>query len=134
MSTITPEGWPRPHGYSHAVAASGTIVFVSGQIGWDEHGTFVAGGLVPQVRRALENVVAILAAAGGRPEQVARMTWYVVDKRDYKASAKAIGEAYRAVMGKHFPAMAVVEVSALVEDRALVEIEATAVIPAGANS
>jgi len=129
MTTITPEGWPRPRGYSHAVAASGTIVFVSGQIGWDEHGTFVTGGLVPQLRRALENVVAIVAAAGGSPEHVARMTWYVVDRRDYIASAKAIGEAYRAVMGKHFPAMAVVEVSALVEDRALVEIEATAVIP-----
>jgi len=129
VKVVTPDGWPRPPGYSHAVAARGTTVFISGQIGWDQHGNFVAHELAGQVRRALENIVTIVAAAGGLPEHVTRLTWYVVDKRDYVANAKAIGEAYRAVMGKHFPAMSVVEVSALVEDRALVEIEATAVVP-----
>jgi enamine deaminase RidA (YjgF/YER057c/UK114 family) len=128
MTVVRPDGWPRPRGYAHAVSASGTTVFVSGQIGWDEHETFVASDLAGQVRRALQNVVAILAAAGGKPEHVVRLTWYVVDKREYAANAAAIGAAYRDVMGKHFPAMSVVEVSALVEDRALVEIEATAVI------
>jgi enamine deaminase RidA (YjgF/YER057c/UK114 family) len=129
MKALRPDGWPRPRGYAHAIAATGTTVFISGQIGWDETGTFAAADLPGQVRRALENVVTILAEAGGRPEHVARMTWYVIDKRDYLASAGAIGAAYRAVMGKHFPAMSVVEVSALVEDLALVEIEATAVVP-----
>jgi enamine deaminase RidA (YjgF/YER057c/UK114 family) len=128
MNVIRPEGWPRPRGYSHAIAASGTTVFISGQIGWDENQVFVADDLVRQVRRALTNIVALVTEAGGTPENIARMTWYVVDKRDYLANAAAIGAAYRDVMGKHFPAMSVVEVSALVEDRALVEIEATAVL------
>jgi enamine deaminase RidA (YjgF/YER057c/UK114 family) len=129
MKIIRPDGWPRPRGYAHAIAAAGTTVFISGQVGWDETGAFTATNLPGQVRRALENVVAILAEAGGRPEHVARMTWYVIDKRDYVANAAAIGAAYRAVMGKHYPAMSVVEVSALLEDQALVEIEATAVVP-----
>jgi enamine deaminase RidA (YjgF/YER057c/UK114 family) len=128
MNVIRPKGWPRPRGYSHAIAASGTTVFISGQIGWDENQVFVADDLVRQVRRALTNIVALVTEAGGTPENIARMTWYVVDKRDYLANAAAIGAAYRDVMGKHFPAMSVVEVSALVEDRALVEIEATAVL------
>jgi enamine deaminase RidA (YjgF/YER057c/UK114 family) len=104
------------------------MLFVSGQIGWDEREQFVANDLPGQVRQALRNVVAIVTAAGGVPENVARLTWYVLDKRDYLANARAIGAAYREVMGGHFPAMSVVEVRALVEDLALVEIEATAVL------
>ena len=129
VNLIRPEGWPRPRGYAHATSAAGTLVFVSGQIGWDEAENFVAGDLPGQVRRALANVVAIVAAAGGGPEHVTRLVWYVIDKRDYLASAAAIGAAYREVMRGHYPAMSVVEVAALVEDRALVEIEATAVLP-----
>lgn len=129
MRVIEPAGWPRPKGYAHAVAATGAMLFISGQVGWDENQTFVASDLAGQVRRALQNIAAILAAAGAKPEHVVRLTWYVVDKRDYLAGAKAIGAAYREVMGKHYPAMSVVEVAGLVEDRALVEIEATAVLP-----
>jgi enamine deaminase RidA (YjgF/YER057c/UK114 family) len=128
VKVIRPEGWPRPRGYSHATAASGTTVFISGQIGWDEHERFVADDIAGQTRQALQNIVSIVTEAGGTAESVARMTWYVVDKRDYLAHAAAVGAAYRDVMGKHFPAMSVVEVAALVEDRALVEIEATAVV------
>ncbi|HEX3550010.1 MAG TPA: RidA family protein [Candidatus Elarobacter sp.] len=129
MTLVQPPGWPRAKGYAHGVRASGTTVFVSGQIGWDEHGRFAADDIAGQVRQALTNVVAVLAAAGARAEHVARMTWYVTDKREYLAAQRAIGEAYRDVVGRHFPAMSVVEVSALIEDAAKVEIEATAVIP-----
>ena len=111
------------------VSTSGTVVFVSGQIGWDEHGCFTATDIAGQTRQALRNVVTVLAEAGAGPEHVARLTWYVTDKRAYLAAQRAIGEAYRDVMGRHFPAMSVVEVSALVEDDATVEIEATAVVP-----
>ena len=128
MTMLQPPGWPRPKGYSCGVAASGTTVFVSGQIGWDEHGRFPALDIAGQVRQALRNVVAVLAEAGARPEHVTRLTWYVADKREYLAAQRAIGEAYRAVMGRHYPAMSVVEVSALLEDAAKVEIEATAVV------
>jgi enamine deaminase RidA (YjgF/YER057c/UK114 family) len=129
VKIVQPDGWPRPRGYANAtLAQTGHILFVSGQIGWDERERFVADDLAGQVRQALRNVVAIVAAAGGAPENVARLTWYVLDKRDYLANAKAIGAAYREIMGGHFPAMSVVEVRALVEDLALVEIEATAVM------
>jgi enamine deaminase RidA (YjgF/YER057c/UK114 family) len=128
MKIIHPEGWSRPRGYSHATAASGTTVFISGQIGWDERERFVAHDIAGQTHQALRNIVSLVTEAGGGAGNVTRMTWYVVDKRDYLANAAAIGAAYRDVMGKHFPAMSVVEVSALVEDLALVEIEATAVI------
>ncbi|HZW54415.1 MAG TPA: RidA family protein [Candidatus Elarobacter sp.] len=130
MTILQPPGWPRPKGYSCGVRASGTIVFVSGQIGWDQHGRFTAHDIAGQVGQALRNVVAVLAEAGARPEHVARMTWFVTDKREYAAAAREIGAAYREVMGRHFPAMSVVEVSALLEDEAKVEIEATAVLPA----
>lgn len=129
MTVLHPPGWPRPKGYAAGIAARGTLVFVSGQVGWDEHGRFASAQIAEQVRRTLRNVLAVLAEAGGRPEHVARMTWYVTDKGAYLAAQREIGAAYREVMGRHFPAMAVVEVSALVEDAALVEIEATAVIP-----
>jgi enamine deaminase RidA (YjgF/YER057c/UK114 family) len=123
---LQPPGWPRPHGYAHGVAASGELVFVAGMIGWDETGAF-ADGLAGQVRQALANIVAVLAEAGADPEHVVRLTWYVTSRAEYLARQAEIGAAYREVMGRHFPAMAVVEVSALVEERALVEIEAIAV-------
>ena len=130
MELLQPLGWTKASGYAHGVAASGRLVFVSGQVGWDEEQRFAAGDLAGQVRAALEHVVVVVAAAGGRPEHIARMTWFVTDKRDYVRLRREIGEAYRMVMGKHYPAMSVVEVSGLVEDEALVEIEATAVVPA----
>jgi len=130
MDMLAPIGWTKAPGYAHGVAASGKLVFVSGQVGWDEKQRFTADDLVGQVRMALENVVVVVAAAGGRPEHVARMTWYVTDKLEYMRLRREIGEAYRMVMGRHYPAMSVVEVSGLVEDAALVEIEATAVVPA----
>jgi enamine deaminase RidA (YjgF/YER057c/UK114 family) len=129
MTIIEPAGWPRPKGFSHGVsAATGTTIFVSGQIGWDEHGRFTATDIAGQVRQALRNVVAILAAAGARPEHVTRLTWYVTDKHEYLAAQREIGAAYREVMGRHFPAMSVVAVAALLEDEAKVEIEATALL------
>jgi enamine deaminase RidA (YjgF/YER057c/UK114 family) len=129
METLQPPGWPRPRGYSNGIAAEGRLVFVAGQIGWDETGAFAAADLAGQVRQALHNVVAVLAEAGAGPEHVARMTWYVTDRDAYVADAAALGAAYRAVMGRHFPAMSVVQVGALVEPQAKVEIEATAVVP-----
>jgi len=129
MKVIDPAGWPRGAGYSHGVAAAGTLVFVSGQIGWDDKQRLVGDDLAGQAKAALANVVSIIAAAGGKPDSIVRMTWYVVDKEDYVTKRAAIGEAYRSVMGRHFPSMSVVEVSGLVEDGALVEIEATAVLP-----
>ncbi|MBV8748170.1 MAG: RidA family protein [Candidatus Eremiobacteraeota bacterium] len=128
MTILQPPGWPRPKGFACGVSAEGTSVFVSGQIGWDEHGVF-APEIAGQVGQALRNVVTILAEAGARPEHVTRLTWYVTDKHEYLASQRAIGDAYRAVMGRHFPAMSVVAVAALLEDGAKVEIEATAIIP-----
>jgi enamine deaminase RidA (YjgF/YER057c/UK114 family) len=123
VTVLQPPGWPRPKGYACGVSAEGTIVFVSGQIGWDEHGRFTWREMAAQVRQALRNVVAILAEAGARPEHVVRLTWYVTDKREYLDAQREIGEAYREVMGRHFPAMSVVAVAAKVE------IEATAVVP-----
>ena len=129
MKILQPPGWARPRGYSNGIAASGTVVFVGGQIGWNGDGRFESDDFAAQARQALFNVVAVLAEAGGKPEHIARMTWYVTDKREYVAAYKAVGDAYREIMGRHYPAMTTVEVSALVEDRAKVEIEATAVIP-----
>jgi enamine deaminase RidA (YjgF/YER057c/UK114 family) len=130
VRALQPPDWPRPRGYANGVAvpAGGTLVFVAGQIGWAPDGSFPASDLVGQVRTALENVVAVLAEAGGRPEHIVRMTWYVTDRADYLASAAEIGEAYRAVMGRVYPAMSAVEVSALMEAEAKVEIEVTAVV------
>ena len=129
MTILQPAGWPRPKGYSCGVSAQGALVFVSGQIGWDEHGRFPASDIAGQVRQALQNIVTILAEAGARPEHIVRLTWYVTDKREYLAAQNEIGAAYREVIGRHYPAMSVVEVAALVEDQARVEIEATAVKP-----
>jgi enamine deaminase RidA (YjgF/YER057c/UK114 family) len=130
MRVLQPSGWPRPRGYANGVAAEGgTLVFVAGQIGWDATGSFPSSDLAGQVRQALENMVAVLREAGGRPEHVVRMTWYVVDREEYLARAAEIGSVYREAMGRHFPAMSAVEVSALMEAEAKVEIEATAVVP-----
>jgi enamine deaminase RidA (YjgF/YER057c/UK114 family) len=129
MEILHPPGWAAPRGYANGIAASGRIVFVSGQVGWNAQGRFEATDFVAQARQALANVVAVLGEAGARPEHIARMTWYVVDKREYVASSKALGAVYREVIGNHYPAMTAVEVAALVEDGARVEIEVTAVIP-----
>ncbi|MEP7456488.1 RidA family protein [Phyllobacterium sp. SB3] len=126
---LQPEGWARPIGYSNGMEARGRTVFVGGQIGWNGQCKFEAKDLPGQIRQTLENIVAILREAGAGPEHVTTMTWYVLDKKQYSASLKEIGAAYKATMGRHFPAMAVVQVSGLVEDEALVEIQATAVVP-----
>ena len=126
---LQPPGWPRPKGYSNGIAARGRQVYVAGQIGWNAQQRFEATRLAPQVRQALENVVAVLATAGGRPEHLVRLTWYVTSREEYYAELAEIGAAYRAVLGRHFPAMSVVQVVALMEAAAKVEIEATAVIP-----
>lgn len=128
MTILQPPGWPRPKGFSAGVVGSGAVIFVSGQIGWDADGRFTAVDIAGQVRQALHNVVAVLAEAGALPEHVARLTWYVTDKREYLAAQREIGEAYREVMGRHYPAMSVVAVAALLEDDAKVEIEATAIV------
>ena len=129
FTTLQPANWAVPKGYANGVAAEGRLVFVAGQIGWDETGSFPAADIAGQVRQTLRNVVAVLAQAGAGPEHVARMTWYVTDRDAYLADPARIGQAYRDVMGRHFPAMAVVVVSALLEPSAKVEIEATAVVP-----
>lgn len=127
---LQPPEWPRPRGYANGIAASGTQVFIAGQIGWNAEQKFTEHTLAGQVGAALRNVVRVLEEAGGRPEHLVRLTWYVTSRREYLEEAAAIGAAYRAVMGRHFPVMSVVEVSALVESDAKVEIEATAVLPA----
>ena len=129
IQILQPQGWARPRGYANGVAADGRAVYIAGQVGWNAEQRFERADLAGQVRQALQNVVDVLAEAGGRPEHITRMTWYLLDKRAYLAEAAAIGAAYRDVIGRHFPAMTAVQVSALVEDAALVEIEATAVVP-----
>jgi enamine deaminase RidA (YjgF/YER057c/UK114 family) len=127
---LLPGDWPRPSGYSNGVLAQGRQVFVAGQVGWNPHnGKFESANLVDQLTQALRNVLAVLAEADARPEHVVRMTWYLTSRTEYLAHLEEIGAAYRATMGKHFPAMTAVEVTALIEAQAKVEIEATAVIP-----
>lgn len=130
MHTILqPEGWVKPIGYANGVAARGRLVFVGGQIGWNADSQFECDDLAGQVRQTLRNVVAVLAEADARPEHITSMTWYFTDKAEYLANLKEIGAAYREALGRHYPAMAAVQVSALMEDRAKVEIQATAVVP-----
>lgn len=129
LRAVNPPGWPRPKGYSNAMVGRGTFVLVAGQVGWNARQEFESDDFVAQVRQALGNTLEILAAAGAKPEHVARMTWYVIDKHQYLARLAEIGAAWRELMGRSFPAMTLVEVSALVEDRALVEIETTAIVP-----
>jgi enamine deaminase RidA (YjgF/YER057c/UK114 family) len=127
---LQPEGWPRPSGYSNGVLTQGRQVFIAGQVGWNPRsGKFESASVADQAAQALKNVLAVLAQAGGRPEHIVRMTWYLTSRSEYLAHLKEIGTAYREIMGKHFPAMTAVEVSALIERQANVEIEATAVIP-----
>lgn len=129
MEILQPPGWPRPKGYSNGIAASGRMVFVSGMVGWNAAGEFESDDFVAQVRQALANVVQVLAEAGARPEHIVRMTWYVVDREEYLAAQSELGTVYRAIMGQHFPAMTAMAVAALMESRARVEIEITAVLP-----
>jgi enamine deaminase RidA (YjgF/YER057c/UK114 family) len=126
---LQPPGWQRPKGYSNGVAARGRQVFVAGMIGWDANNTFHSDSMAAQARQALANVVAVLNEAGAKPEHIVRMTWYITDKREYLAAAREIGAAFRELIGSFNAAMTAVQVSALIEDRAKVEIEATAVVP-----
>lgn len=126
---LLPAGWPKPRGYANGVAAHGTQIFVAGQIGWDATAQFHSDDFADQARQALENIVAVLKEAGARPEHIVRMTWYVTDKREYLAAGRNVGQAFREVIGDYDIAMSAVQVAALIEDRAKVEIEATAVIP-----
>lgn len=128
-TTILPEGWARPKGYANGVVAQGRMLFIAGMIGWDAQQVFHSDDFAVQARQALDNVAQVLRAAGGKPENIVRMTWYVTDKREYLAAARAIGQAFREIIGCYDIAMTAVEVKALIEDRAKVEIEATAVLP-----
>ena len=126
---LQPANWPRPKGYANGIAAKGRMVFVSGVIGWDEQGNLVSRDFAAQVRQALQNIVAILAEGGAKPEHLVRMNWFVLDKKEYLGAFEEIGAIYREMIGRHYPAMTAVEVSGLLEDGARVEIEATAVVP-----
>ena len=131
MQVLLPPGWPRPKGYANGVTAKGRMVFVAGMIGWDAQGVFHSDELGAQARQALQNVVEVLKEGGARPEHIVRLTWYVLDKQEYLTSLKSVGAAYRELMGRHYPTMAVVQVSGLMESEARLEIEATAVVPEG---
>jgi enamine deaminase RidA (YjgF/YER057c/UK114 family) len=128
LKILQPPGWARARGFSHGISARGTLVFIAGQVGWND-GRWEARDFAGQFRQTLQNILEVLKEAKGKPEHIVRLTWYVLDKREYLNSIKAVGEAYREIMGRHYPAMAVVQVSALVEDEARLEIEATAVVP-----
>lgn len=127
--TLQPEQWVRPRGYANGIEARGRQIFVGGQIGWNGECRFETDDLVDQIRQALHNVLAVLGVADAGPEHVVRMTWYLVDKREYAARLQEIGAVYRETMGRNFPAMTAVQVADLIEDRAKVEIEVTAVVP-----
>ncbi len=129
MQVLLPPGWPRPRGYANGVTTRGQQVFVAGMIGWDAQGVFHTDDMAGQTRQALENVVAVLKEAGAKPEHIVRMTWYITSKQEYLDAGKAIGAAFKELIGSFNAAMTAVEVSALIEDRAKVEIEVTAVIP-----
>ncbi|NBQ86501.1 MAG: RidA family protein [Betaproteobacteria bacterium] len=129
MKTLQPPDWAAPKGYANGIAARGTLIFVGGQIGWNAQQQFESDDFIAQCAQALRNVLAVLREAGAGPEHMARMTWYVTDRDEYVARLRDLGAAYREVMGRNFPAMTCVEVSRLVEERARVEIEVTAVVP-----
>ncbi len=129
MDILLPDGWPRPKGYSNGIAVdAGRLVFVAGLVGWDENGVFQSDDLADQFREVLLSTRAIMAEGGAGPEHMVRMTWYITDKQDYLSRLRDIGEIYRDVMGKNYPAMACVQVAALIEDRAKIEIETTCVV------
>ncbi|GAB3767283.1 RidA family protein [Ramlibacter monticola] len=129
MQVLLPAGWPRPKGYANGVTVTGRQVYIAGMIGWDAQGVFHTDDFAGQAQQALQNIVDVLREAGGRPEHIVRMTWYVTDKREYLAAGRDVGRAFREIIGSYNAAMTAVEVTALMEDRAKVEIEATAVIP-----
>ena len=129
MQILQPPGWARPKGFSNGISCQGRLVFIGGQIGWSGQGEWLDRSFAGQFRQALKNILEVLAQAGGKPEHLVRLTWYVLDKKEYLASLQELGAAYRELMGRHYPTMAVVQVSGLVEDAARLEIEATAVIP-----
>ena len=129
MEILQPPGWPRPKGYSNGIAVSGRQVFVSGMIGWDAEGRFQTDDFVGQARQALANIVAVLREAGAGPEHIVRMTWYVLDRREYLEAGAALGAAYRDVIGRHYPTKSAVQVAGVMEERARGEIEVTAVVP-----
>ena len=129
MQVLQPPGWARAKGFSNGIAAQGRLVFIAGQIGWNGQCEWVERSFAGQFRQALHNILEVLKVAKGKPEHIVRFTWYVLDKREYLASLQDVGAAYRELMGRHYPTMAVVQVSGLVEDEARLEIEATAVIP-----
>ena len=129
MQVLLPSGWPRPKGYANGVSVSGRQIYVAGMIGWDADGKFHTDDLAGQVRQALQNIVEVLEAGGAKPEHIVRMTWYITDKKEYLAQQAEIGKAYRELIGSFSVAMTAVQVAALIEDRAKVEIEVTAVVP-----
>jgi enamine deaminase RidA (YjgF/YER057c/UK114 family) len=129
MQILQPPGWARARGFSNGIAASGRLVFIAGQIGWTGEGKWEARDFAGQFKQALKNILAVLQEAGGRPEHIVRLTWYVIDKQEYLGALNEVGTAYRELMARHYPVMAVVQVSGLVEDGARLEIEATAVLP-----
>jgi enamine deaminase RidA (YjgF/YER057c/UK114 family) len=129
MQVLQPPGWARAKGFSNGIAAQGKLVFIAGQIGWNGQCEWIDRSFAGQFRQALHNILDVLKVAKGKPEHIVRLTWYVLDKKEYLASLQDVGAAYRELMGRHYPTMAVVQVSALVEDEARLEIEATAVIP-----
>jgi enamine deaminase RidA (YjgF/YER057c/UK114 family) len=129
MQILQPPGWARPKGFANGVAAKGKLVFIAGQVGWTPQGEWRSLDFAGQFRQALANILEVLAEAGGEPHHLVRLTWYVIDKQEYLAALAGVGKAYRELMGRHFPTMAVVQVGGLVESEARLEIEATAVIP-----
>ena len=129
MEILQPKHWMRPRGYSNGIAATGRTVCVSGMIGWDAQGQFHSDDFAEQTRQALQNIVEVLAEENAKPEHIVRMTWYVLDKKEYVAAYQAIGIAYREIIGKHYPTMTAVQVAGLIEDRARLEIEVTAIVP-----
>ena len=131
MQTLQPPSWAKPRGFANGIAASGKLVFIAGQIGWTGEGKWETKDFAGQFRQTLQNIIEVLAQAGGKPQHIVRLTWYVLDKQEYLAALKDVGVGYRALMGRHFPTMAVVQVGGLIEPEARLEIEATAVIPEG---
>ena len=129
MQFLEPEGWTQPKGYANGIVAQGKLIVLGGQVGWNASQEFRSDEFVPQFRQTLENIVTLLAEAGAGPEHLIRLTWFITDRDAYLNSQKEMGQAYRDIMGRNFPAMSVVQVVKLVEERALVEIEATAVLP-----
>jgi enamine deaminase RidA (YjgF/YER057c/UK114 family) len=129
LKALQPSGWAKPAGYTNGVSARGRVIHVAGQIGWNKDSAFETDDFVGQVRQSLRNVVAVLACDDARPEHIVSMTWYFTSKRDYLDNLKGVGQAYRETIGRHFPAITAIEVSALMEDRAKVEIQAVAIVP-----